>query len=417
MLNERLEGYLCYFERLALQPQNHWEGFYITPLEDAHFGLRFQLAFPCYALAAICLHPNADDKTQDRCREAMSALIDRMLQRRVWAYQAVRAEQAGTSPDPVAEGNAQYSGHLAMMLGVYRAAGGDARYNEPFSFRWSPDNYFTYTHTTLVEVLWQQMTSSEHGGIECIPGQVSTTAMVHVLWALALHDATHGSTFAEANAAWLAFMRQRLIRRGPRLPGQRVFRPYTLRRGLGLAPRGKHFVDAWILALLACLDPETTSELAPRFLRAIRYVSSTIKEGNPQAYVPSARMWSSREVADEATATGFGYVLASERDDESLAAALRAYANQQLDPVNEEGTYFYRGGVAAPYTTALFALGEAGGLRKLAALLPRSTLKTTAPDPAEADDPSEPTDDEESMQSSEAGFLEPPDDEEQARGA
>jgi hypothetical protein len=167
-----------------------------------------------------------------------------------------------------------------------------------------------------------------------------------------------------------------------------------------LAPRGKNFVDAWTLALLACLDPETTSELAPRFLRAIRHTASTSKEDNPQAYVPSARMWSTREVADQAAATGFGYVLANELGDEALAVALRTYADQQLEPAEEDGASFYRGGIAAPYTTALFALGEAGGLRELAALLPRSAPKTTTStaEPPDDEEPAEPPDDEEQAQ-------------------
>src|SRR5262245_31208404 len=101
MLNNRLNGYLNYFERLATQPANRWEGYTTTVREERGFGLRYQIAFPCYALAALCRHPDADAVEQERCRAAMAALIARMLQRRVWAYWGLQAEQRGIITDPV----------------------------------------------------------------------------------------------------------------------------------------------------------------------------------------------------------------------------------------------------------------------------------------------------------------------------
>src|SRR5262245_38347463 len=154
MLNDRLRAYLTYFEQLATQPPNRWEGYYLTPREDMNFGLRFQVAFPCYALAALCLHPTAAPEDQERCRGAMSALIGRMLQRRVWAYWGLAAERGGIIVDPVAQAHFQYSGHLAMMIGAYGAAGGDQRYDEGFTLLWRSDSRFDYTHATLVEALW-----------------------------------------------------------------------------------------------------------------------------------------------------------------------------------------------------------------------------------------------------------------------
>src|SRR5262245_47791295 len=136
MLNDRLNAYLTYFEQLATQPPNRWEGYYITAREDMNFGLRFQIAFPCYALAALCLHPDAEPDDQERCRTAMAALISRMLQRRVWAYWGRWADRIGISADPVIEANIQYSGHLAMMIGAYEAVGGDLRYDEGFTLLW-----------------------------------------------------------------------------------------------------------------------------------------------------------------------------------------------------------------------------------------------------------------------------------------
>ena len=57
--------------------------------------------------------------------------------------------------------------------------------------------------------------------------------------------------------------------------------------------------------------------------------------------------------------------------DEALAAALLAHADAHLSPEEGEGGRNY-GGRAAPLTTALFALGEAGGLGQLLNKEPRT---------------------------------------------
>lgn len=375
MLQQRLHAYLTYFEHLATQPPNQWQGFYLTQREAAGFGLRHQLAFPCYALAALCLHPQAGPAEQERCRTAMAALIDRMLQRRVWAYWAVRAEQSDRLlTDPALEGNCQYSGHLAMMLGVYRAAGGDARYDEPFTLFWSHEQRFGYTHTKLVETLWRQMNSSAHHGIEDEPGEVSVAAMNQVLWATALHDALCGSTYATANAQWLAFLREQLVA-APGLFGRSIFVPCYTARKRWFGPAGQSFIDAWTLALLNQLAPEMTQELAPRLLATIRHIAAT-GDAPPRAYVPAASKWQKQELADPTIATGFGCLLAVELEDEALAAALRNYADQHFAPLEQDGQRCYTGGLSAPYTTALFALSEADGLRALGEVLRRAAAAT-----------------------------------------
>ncbi|NJL34968.1 MAG: hypothetical protein HC893_15380 [Chloroflexaceae bacterium] len=288
---------MTYFEHLATQPANRWHGFYTPQREDSHFGLRYQLAFPCYALASIGLHPQAASSEQHRCRSAMAALIDRMIQRRVWAYWASDAEQAGLNPDPVLDGNGQYSGHLAMMMGVYEAVGGDRRYDEAFTFRWSPLERFTYTHSSLVQALWQQMQSNSHHGVEAQARQVRVSDMMHTLWAMLLHDRVHGTSYAATNAAWLAFMRQQLILRELPLLGRRgIFNPcYTTRPHL-FTPAALSVVDAWTLALLAPLDAALTATLAPRLLRRVRQ-RSTADSPTMQAYLPAARGWRASEIA------------------------------------------------------------------------------------------------------------------------
>lgn len=369
MLHERLTGYLNYFERLATQPPNRWEGFYISSRDEQNFGLRFQLAFACYALAALCLHPDADADEQDRCRTAMASLIERMLQRRVWAYWASRTEAQGIAPDPIIEANGQYSGLLAMMIGAFEAVGGDQRYDEPFTLLWTSDARFNYTHTSLVELLWRQMRAGSHGGVEAEPGRVSAHTMTHLLWANLLHDRVHGSEYAAANARWLEFMQAQLVLHGPRLPGRGALSMVYLTRYRMAAPISTNLTDAWTLALLAGLEPELAGTLMSRFRPRIRRTTTVQPDAEGatvgQAFVPSAGRWRNDERADNTLASGFSYLLAVELGDTALADELLAYADLQLQPALANGERCYGGGLAAPYTTALFAMGEAGGLRAL----------------------------------------------------
>lgn len=365
MLHDRLAAYLAYFERLATQPPNRWEGFDLTRRETRNFGLRFQIAFPCYALGALCCHPTAEPADQARCRAAMAALIERMIQRRVWAYWSAEAERRGLARDPIDAANLHYSGHLAMMIGVYEAAGGDQRYDEPFTLLWHSDVRYPYTHTTLVETLARRMRAHAWPGVEAAPGRVVVHAMSHLLWALTLHAALHASDWSAQCDAWLAFLQQRLLLRGPHLPGRGAFSSSFLPRLRLAVPVSLNYVDAWGLALLAGVAPDLTREVAPRLLARVRRRAGP--EGAAFAYAPSAALWRSLEMADPATTTGFSYLLAVELGAEEQAAELLAYADAHCQPAVDGAERVYAGGLAAPIITALFALGEAGGLRTLRA--------------------------------------------------
>lgn len=360
MLNERLSGYLNYFEELAEQPPNHWDGFYLTQHEHRNFALRFQIAFACYALGALCLHADAERVDQERALRAMVALIERMQQRRIWAYWSIDAERRGINPDPVYRANAQYAGHLAMMLGIFEAAGGDERYDETFTLLWTSSEQFSYSHHTLIYALWQQMLDNHHHGIDGDAGRTYLIHMNPVMWAHVLHDAMHGSTYQAINDEWIEFVRRRMILHGPRMQGRGVFSFLYMSNVHMPVTTGINFVDAYTLSFMALLYPELVQSLYPRFCRGIQ--RTTGRGGVRQSYVPSASAWDTMELSDISLTTGFGYLLAVHMRDTALASELLAYADEHLQPVERDTKRYYNGGLATPLTTAIFALAEAGGL-------------------------------------------------------
>src|SRR5215207_3270022 len=98
-------GHLAYLHGVLAQPPDRWEGFY-TPQADAmNFGLRFQVAFAAYAVAALALRTPAYQRPY---AEALRAACERMRDVRVWGYW--RQPAASEAPD------LQTSGHLAVLL-------------------------------------------------------------------------------------------------------------------------------------------------------------------------------------------------------------------------------------------------------------------------------------------------------------
>lgn len=351
ILANELRGYLTTFERLALQPRDEWRGFFVPRSEGMNFGLRFQLAFPCYATAAIA-HVLPEER--DRCLAIMAALIERMIDQRAWSYWA----RATGSHDPVSKANIQYSGHLAHMIGVYELLGGDDRWDQPFHFAYNGKTV-DHTHSTLSAALHRQMISNHYHGIDCEPGNTYVACTDHALWSNVLHDRLHATAYAPANTLWLDFVQRRLIFRGPRVVGRGVFSAIYLTKLNVAAPLGLNFMDSWSLALLAPIAPALARKLADRLWPRLRRL-------DPQtACLPSARIWTNMEGSDTAVNTAFAYVLATELGDHQKAQALKRYAELHLQPNEHNGARLFLGGLAAPYTTALIALGAAGGLGQL----------------------------------------------------
>jgi hypothetical protein len=349
--DRRLEAYLQSFERLALQPRDEWRGFFTPRSEAMNFGLRFQIAFPCYAVATIgYVLPSA----RERSLRTMAALIDRMLDPLVWRYWF----RATGSADPVGRANIQYSGHLGHMIGLYKLLGGDERYDRPFTFAHN-EQRVSYTYSTLAAALYAQMRDNRYHGVDCEPGNTYVSCTDHALWSNLLHDRIYGSSFAEINQQWLRFLERRLSFGGPRMIGRGAVSAIYLTKLDLAAPLGLNFMDAWSLAFLAPIAPEWTRRSAERLWPRLRWPQPD------RACLPSAKIWVGMEGCDTAVNTGFAYLLAVELDDQRRAAALLRYAEQYLQPVEQNGARLLLGGLAAPYTTALFALGEAGGLGQL----------------------------------------------------
>jgi len=178
-------GHLVYLHRVLTQPLDAWDGFY-TPLADSmNFGLRFQVAFAAYAVAALAARTPAYRRPY---AEALAAACERMRDVRVWGYwRAPPAGPQGTAPptesghlavllaphgsrvlgppaDPIIQNNVQFSGHFSTVLGLYERLTGDDRYDRPFVLG-DPESgvAYEYTHTAVAARIEAQMARNTFG--------------------------------------------------------------------------------------------------------------------------------------------------------------------------------------------------------------------------------------------------------------
>jgi hypothetical protein len=335
-----------------------------------NFGLRFQLAFAAYAVAALGLHTPA---YRGPGVAALGAAIERMRDVRAWGYWRVpvpsaegdteragghvallmggHRRPAGPPPppgDPIVQDNVQFSGHLGTMLGLYERAGGDGRYDAGFALD-DPQSgvHYEYTHSRVAERIVAQMRANPFHGVACEPACAYVPCNNHAMTATALHDATHGTSFAAANADWLDWVRRKMVLRGPAARG--LFGACYLKDLHLTAPVAFQFTDSWGLAFLLPFDRPLVRRLYGRFRRRMS------KDGDLR-YVGSAPICEKMEISDVALNTAFGLIVARGMGDGATADGLAAYAAAQFAPTWDGPELSYAGARRTLHSTALYAL-------------------------------------------------------------
>jgi len=387
--------HLKYLTGLVNQPLEQWEGFYLTRADGMNFGLRFQLAFPVYALYALA---QVQPHRTEECTAVIERYIQKMLQPRVWAYwlQGALATQHKSQPegvrptlvqgvvetahnrlglsggllplDPCQQGNIQYSGHLASMLGFYQLLSGDDRYNrEGFRLIAEVEGEkvsFEYSYTQLVERIHQQMRENHFGGVCCEPSRAYAACNNHACISNILHDRLYGTNFAEANAGWANWVERKMLTSAGAipLPAPNGLLSVAYMPALKMAiPVSFNFTDAWGFAFMAAWHPVTVQQVYPRFRKRLKSSADGLK-------LNSVGINESMEISTEALNTAFALVLATEMGDTATAQGLHNYLDAHYNPLTENGLY-YADARPAPYVTALVALADAlpssGSLNKL----------------------------------------------------
>lgn len=367
-------GHLTYLHRTLTQPLDRWDGFY-TPLADSmNFGLRFQVAFAAYAVAALAAQTPAYRRPYV---EALGAACERMRDVRVWGYwrqpvadptRPAPTESGhlavllaphgrrvlGPPADPIIQNNVQFSGHFSTVLGLYERLTGDDRYDRPFVLA-DPESgvVYEYTHTAVAERIQVQMAQNTFGGVCCEDGVAYVACNNHALSSNALHDAIHGTCFSAVNAGWLRHVRRKMVLRGPALRG--LFAVCYLRDVHLSAPVAFNFTDAWGLAFLLPFDPALARRLYPRLRRRLT------DAGRAGALLASAPLSEKMEISDVPLNTAFALIAARGVGDARTADRLAAYAGAAFGHRWDGAALSYAGAPRTLHSTALYALANVAG--------------------------------------------------------
>jgi hypothetical protein len=181
-------SYVQYLSSVTWQlPHERWmEHWNVGGQQYGVFSIRYQAAFAGYAFAALGMRIPACPAITGA---GLCSAIDHLLERRAWAYVGGYWQGKPWFPDPVAEENVMYSGHLLQLVVLYEAMTGDDRYRtQGFDFIWDEKTRFHYTTLTLAEAIVRQMRRNESGGVSCEPGLVFLPCNNHPQLALLLME-------------------------------------------------------------------------------------------------------------------------------------------------------------------------------------------------------------------------------------
>lgn len=352
-------GHLRHIQNLAAMPHGEWRhmGSW-DPGQEWLDAYRYQLAFMAYALALTTYHylPAAPKLLQP----SFDQLIQKMLRREVWGYwkdtsQAGKQLDPGRTElregwiDPVIRENIMYSGHLHAMLGMYRMLHDDAKYDEEGSirFEYNPIYYglgtevFTYSHTSLNDLLYQRFKEHEWLGIPCEPNAIFIVCNQYPVLGFKFYDAVHGTNRAEEVVA--AYLEAWQARHGF-ATSERGWMAFLLeRQNSEIWDFGT--LNAWTMAAMNSWNPDLIRGLEPTFsklwLKSTPVGTKVVRSFNEIQALAAGKP--PPDKPSDLRAPDFGYVAMylSEMGETENLNALLAHADRFMNPTWENSGLYY----------------------------------------------------------------------------
>lgn len=356
-------GHLRWWMAIANQPTGSWEGFYqLEPFGQT--ALRYQLAFAAYALAQAQVAKLPAYRSP--IAEALEQLVEKMLHPDVWSYWKWESlAQAGRwTEDPVAEGNAMYSGHLASMAGLARLLADRPLYQTPESLAFAGDRHpaALYSYRSLLERLAEQFRTNPWHVITCEPHQAFVMCNNHAALALLLGSRLLDAPDLKAAVPMYTKAYGELFRGDGDEPTLRYPHYTTLGRTLPF-----HLVlgDGWAIATLNGLLPDEARRLYAAYRRR---VFGSADDG-PVGVAP-APFYERVDVGNmrlsSASQAAFALLAAREMGDETVARELLATIESRYRPRWRGGRRTYQDLSPLLHAVTLLArLTPPGGLKAL----------------------------------------------------
>jgi len=201
--------------------------------------IRYQAAFAGYAGAVLGMRTPAYPALT---RRILESTIDHLTDRAAWSYVHAYWKDKPWYPDPCADENIMYTGHLLQLMALHEALTGDPRYRTTgVDLVWDEKTAFHYTLVSLAGVTVRQMRANACGGVACEPGLVFFPCNDHPQIALALMQGMGLGDWSAERTKWETWA---LSSYGPSLGGGALSLLYHLDTGM-FVPRGHPGLDGW----------------------------------------------------------------------------------------------------------------------------------------------------------------------------
>lgn len=352
-------GHLRHVVALARQDLDDWRGWDAENQFDME-AYRYQIAFIGYALALQQYH--SVPAWREVHRDILARLIRRMIQKPVWDYWEIvsRGKQEHDPDfdgpqvgwrDPLREKNVMYSAHLAHLAALYEMLYRDFRWDEAgaFTLRWDASESYAYDLPAVVRRLHDQMATNPWGGIECEINAVFPECNQHAILAMKLYDDTHGTRYFDVRHRFrelfdhapmvdsethevVAFYRVKqgdvLSNRHTRVGFPRDLLVWPMIK-IGLMSFDSPAACGWTGAFMHAWEPQLVEHHYP--FQKTHHVRPTAAVGQ---LAPGG------DLAEELS-VGLFAALAVEVGDVETASGLLAWADEEYDPVLEDGRLRY----------------------------------------------------------------------------
>lgn len=205
------------------------------------------------------------------------------------------------------------------------------------------------------------MAENHHHGVQCQLEFVFHACSNFAALSNILHDQLHATDYSSVNHLWKKWARENFVNEKPQSKGVLHFAYVEFLKKM--LKSSENITDVGVLALATPIDWDIVMELYPKLTGIVTNVDEN------RALIKSRPMDDFFEVSNDSMTTGFGYLLAKQMDDETLAKKFLNYADEEFNPVWEDGKHYYKDVKTQLFTTSLFAWGKVTSGRQFVDLI------------------------------------------------
>lgn len=351
-LTDQQTGALRRILNLSSRLTGDWSGmmgFDVAGGED--FGaFRFQLAYMSYALALAHVHrmpaaPGVFKKPFER-------LIQKILLPDCWLYWSNAS--TGNGPlnsglgelprqwDPVAKDNIMYSAYVQSMALMYHYIFRDDRFAKPealtFELKtkyWHTGGFrFPYDENSLSDAIYWQMVEQGFLGVACEPNCVFQICNQPPLIGFRMHDLVYGGDRAgEASRSYLEAWKEFGV-----LDAEGNFHTLVLVDSRSVIATDEASLNFWLMSLMHSWNPKLVEQQYPVLLQR------KLLDGpdGTKWIMPKASPFDEPGGQLNVHAMSWTACCASELGDTETLNGLFSYADRFMNPVWEDGAYYYK---------------------------------------------------------------------------